>query len=215
MGQANKQLVFFDVDSLEQWTPESDGAHPPSALPGLGFRPRVAPLAPHLNRLYRFAREQAHPLLFSVCCSGRTPEPDAPDIAHIPWSGPAPRESRAHPSHLFHVHKVPTRHREGSPEAMHRAMIEKFSRNQGLQDFITHYGAQRWVVFGNGAACCVQPALDCLLAARQAVTLLYDLLVPNAGPDAEAATLAMVAHCEARGAHLQSFAAFCLEQGIA
>jgi hypothetical protein len=209
MNCLDKSLVLFDVDSLE-YRPTAPDCCP--ALPDLALRPRMLPLAERLNALYAFARERAHPLLFSVCCSGQVPDPEAPGIARIPAQDErAAAAVAAGNERLYYAEKVWTDHRRDTSA---QAMFDKFARNGGLRAFVLAFGARHWVVFGNGAALCVQPAIRCLLDAGQPVTILADVLVDNAGPDAAGERRAMLANFAQEGTELLSFADFCRRHRI-
>ena len=91
------RLGFFDVDCLEL----------NEAGDGLGFRPRVEPLADRLRRLYDCAENHGFPLVFTTCCSGRMPAPDdLPDVLFVPLDGAEREWERQVNGHrVFHLQK--------------------------------------------------------------------------------------------------------------
>ncbi|HTH40731.1 MAG TPA: hypothetical protein VL968_08065 [Rhodocyclaceae bacterium] len=215
-------LVFFDIDSLEC---RPDAVERASILPRLAFRERVMPIVEKLDWLYEYSLAGRHPLLFSVCCSGRLPtEGEIPDMLSIPAEAGEAWLPRVADHQLFLVEKArrgaggATGDTTGTIASPARGaafvddMHDKFRLNTNLEKFIDLLAPEEWVVFGNGAAFCVHPVLSILMDAGQKVTILSDVMVDSAGGYAsetpESLRLAMLDDMAARGARVCRFEEF-------
>ena len=211
----DRSLAFFDVDCLEYFADRSDRG---SVLPHLSFRERVLPLAPVLNGLYTYAISCRHPLIFSTCCSGRTPaENDIPEILHVPAldSGVCWKEKSRDYS-FFLVEKYFDVSRE---RPFMERMQAKFTKNQNFRRFAQAMEVEEWVTFGNGAAFCVYSALLSLLNAGQKVILLSDVLVDSHSGHTPEETRAlreqMLAESARQGVDVCTLMDFCKRKDIA
>ena len=215
-------LAFFDIDSLEC---RPDALERASILPRLSFRERVMPIAAKLDWLYEYSLAGRHPLLFSVCCSGRLPdEGGIPGMLAIPAEEGDGWSARIDDHSLFLVEKA----RQGAQEGQGvtsltskgagfvEDMHDKFRLNANLKKFIDLLSVEEWVVFGNGAAYCVHPVLSILMDAGQKLTILSDVMVDSAGgygeETPESLRLAMLDEMAARGARVCRFEEFQAEQ---
>jgi hypothetical protein len=92
-------------------------------------------------------------------------------------------------------------------------MYSRFKQNNNLLPFFKLLDAHEWVVFGNGAAFCVYPAISCLLDAGQKVTVLSDVLIDSAtGYTTESPAYlrnTMLEDCANRGATVCTLLTFC------
>jgi len=200
----DNSLAFFDIDSLEYRPEASERA---SILPKLSFRERVMPIATKLDWLYRRSLDGRHPLLFSVCCSGRVPEDrDVPEMLPIPAEDDDAWVTRIDGNRLFLVEKA---RQAANGSKFVEDMHDKFRLNANLEKFVGLLSPREWVVFGNGAAFCVHPVLSILMDAGQKLTILSDVMVDSAGGDEPqtpaALRCAMLDEMAVRGARVCSF----------
>lgn len=204
----DKSIAFLDIDSLEYY---STGNLRKSILSNLSFRERVMPIASMLNSIYSFAISNNYPFVFSACCSARVPSvEEMPSVLHIPASlNDCGWESCIDNHSMFFIEKAITDHTQNN---FLNKMYDKFKQNQNLDTFIEKLDVHEWVVFGNGAAFCVYPALMCLLDAGQKITILSNVLIDSA-PGYTSKTpfdlrLEMLDDCSNRGANVCTFEAY-------
>lgn len=165
----NDRPGFFDVDCRELDT----------AGTGLGFRPRVEPLAATLNRLYAFIHERGTPLLFTTCCSGRPLVPGAPpDVLFVPRAA----ESREWLAHVGEHRRFYLEKRHcGNPQANYcEQAFDVFRHNANVVSLLKRLNVPRWVVFGNGFDFCVHSTARGLLRHGFQVHLLTDVMIAAA-----------------------------------
>jgi hypothetical protein len=212
----NREMAFFDVDSLEYYDVNSCGRA--SVWPNLAFRPRVMQRADILNTLYNFIKHYRFPFVFSICCSGRSPLiRDMPEVLHIPAESNK-KQWREHVSDhsIFLIQKAHTDHIQGN---FLDEMYAKFIHNDNLPEFYQQLGVKNWVVFGNGAAFCVYPVIMTLMNAGMHVTILSDVLIDNASGYTEQSPeffrMEMLKNCEQAGASVVSFKDFFSLAGMA
>jgi hypothetical protein len=168
-GRQRSRFGLFDADSREL---NGGGT-------GLMFRPRVAPLADQLNRLYALGEERRLPLVFTVCCSGRMVGPRSlPEVVVVPLDGDQRQwEQRLIDRRLFCVEKK-SYHQPGVNFTCHAYDMFKDNGNAGR--LVQSLNVEEWVVFGNGFDLCISSAVRGLLAAGQKVCLLSDVYVQGA-----------------------------------
>jgi hypothetical protein len=204
----DKSIAFLDIDSLEY---SSDRNVRESEIPHLSFRERVMPIASLLNSIYSYASRNNHPFVFSTCCSARTPSiEEMPHVLHIPAQiNDSSWKNRLDDHSMFFIEKAITDHTQSD---FLNKMYEKFKQNQNLATFIDTLGVHEWVVFGNGAAFCVYPALMCLIDSGQKVTILSDVLIDSAPGYATQTPselrLKMLDDCASRGASVCTLKTF-------
>lgn len=159
---------FFDVDSREF---SSTGE-------GLGYRPRVAPIVPRLERLYAAAEKNNYPLVFTICCSGcMTGDPEKLGILRVPLSGGDDGwRSRIAEARCIYLEKKTC----GDP-ALNSACLayEMFRYNQNASLFFSLMPVDTWVVFGNGFDLCVGSAAAGLLERGHRVLVVGDVRISS------------------------------------
>ncbi|QDU60424.1 hypothetical protein Pan216_12630 [Planctomycetes bacterium Pan216] len=162
-------LGFFDVDCREVNEERN----------GFTIRPRAAPLAPRLERLYALARERSFPLVFCSCLGGRLlEEGDIPEVLYIP-DKPERREwEQQISSHReFYLQK----RRRGDPETnIALQAFDVLNTNANAARLFKLLDVEEWIVFGNGFNACVNSGARGLLKAGQRVCLLKDVTVMGA-----------------------------------
>jgi nicotinamidase-related amidase len=187
---------FFDVDSREL---DDSGR-------ALGYRPRVLPIAPKLERLYALAETRGYPLVFTTCCSGRMPAPEnLPDILHVPLDESDASWRAAVGTHQrFYLAKRTC----GDPKLNYNARtFDMFQHNPNARLLLQSLDVETWVVFGNGFDLCVASAANGILGAGLPLILLEDVRISSAGgtPASEAETLRRLRE---RGARIMTLEAF-------
>jgi hypothetical protein len=205
----DKSIAFLDIDSLE-FSPCDKIRE--SKFSQLSFRERVMPLSPILNNIYSYILNNNHPFIFSTCCSGRALlVNEMPKVLHIPAQDhKAEWKKKVDNYSFFFVEKAITDHTQNN---FIDDIYSKFKQNNNLFSFIQSLDAHEWVVFGNGAAFCVYPAICCLLNAGQKVTVLSDVLIDSATgyttePPAYLRNV-MLEECANRGATVCTIKTFC------
>ena len=187
---------LFDADSREL-----DGTGS-----GLAYRPRIAPIVPKLETLYRLAEREGWPLVFSTCCSGHMlPANGLPGVLHVPLD---PRETgwqeRVPEFRTFYVAKKSY----GDPKINGACRaFDMFQDNGNVARLIRMLAVEEWVVFGNGFDLCVGSAARGLLAAGARVLLLEDVRVSSAAgtPESEARTIGELRRAGARVTTIAQF----------
>jgi nicotinamidase-related amidase len=187
---------LFDADSRE--LDEAGSA--------LAFRPRVAPLVPKLESLYRLAEELALPLIFTTCCSGRMVPPGRlRGVLHVPLDADdAQWQQRVREFRTFYVAKKAY----GDPKINGACRaFDMFQDNGNVARLLRMLPVDEWVVFGNGFDLCVGSAARGILAAGAKVLLLEDVRVSSAQgtPQSEAQTIAALRLAGARVTTLAQF----------
>ncbi len=170
------KTVFFDVDCLEVWHEKSAPTRP--VFDGMGFRPRVEPIAERLNNLYRLIVLNDRPMFFCTCCSGNLPEKDfSQDMLFISRNEPITEIDRFDDKKLIYVEKKTT----GIPKQNYeQCCFDPFRHNHNLNHVIDKIGAERWVVFGNGFDLCVMSVIRGLIKQNKEVFFVHDLIVRGA-----------------------------------
>ena len=190
---------LFDVDTREM---DESGQ-------GLAYRPRVRPIVPQLERLYALAEAKSYPVVFTTCCSGRMPTPQAlPDTLFIPLDGSDTSWCGRLRSHRqFYLAKLS----HGNPRLnLACRAYDMFRHNGNASRLARELAVQTWVVFGNAFDLCVASAAAGLLRARLALIVLEDVRVSSAqgDPQSEAATLRTLRDQGARVLTLETFVRF-------
>jgi len=165
----NREIGFFDVDCREL----------NAAGTGLGYRPRVEPIVPALEKLYARARELDAPEVFTTCCSGRMlREASLSEVLFVPMDPAQSGWTARVPAHrLFYLEKATC----GVPaENYKQRTFDAFRYNRNAPRLFELLGARRWVVFGNGFDLCVNTTVRGLLGCGLAVHLIADVTVAAA-----------------------------------
>ncbi len=160
---------FFDVDSREL---AEDGQ-------GLGYRPRVLPIVPLLERLYAVADARQYPLVFTTCCSGRMLTPRGlPGTLYVPLdAGDVSWQEKLNGCRQFYLAKKTY----GDPKLNFDCRaFDMFQDNGNAGRLLRQLEVETWVVFGNGFSLCVNSAARGLLDAGLPLILLEDVRVASA-----------------------------------
>jgi nicotinamidase-related amidase len=187
---------FFDVDSRE--LDESRRA--------LGYRPRVLPIVPKLERLYALADAKGWPLVFTTCCSGRMLPPEAlPDTLFVPLdASDAAWRAKVGDYRRFYLAKRTC----GDPKLnFNTRTFDMFQHNANARLLLQSLDVETWVVFGNGFDLCVGSAANGILGAGLPLLLIEDVRVSSADgtPASEAETLRRLRERGARTMTLEAF----------
>jgi len=155
------RFSFFDVDSREL----------DESARTLGYRPRVLPIVPKLERLYSLADTKGWPLVFTTCCSGRMLSPkNLPDVLFIPLDASDTSWCAAVGKHRrFYLAKRTC----GDPKLNYDARtFDMFQHNANARRLLQSLDVETWVVFGNGFDLCVNAAANGILNAGLPLILL-------------------------------------------
>jgi len=187
---------FFDVDSREL---SEDGR-------SWGYRPRVQPIVPLLERLYAVAESRRYPLVLTTCCSGRMLAPQGlPETLYIPLDASDTSWCRKLNEHRrFYLAK----RAYGDPKInLNCRAFDMFQDNGNAGRLLRQIGVGTWVLFGNGFSLCVHAAARGILDAGLPLILLEDVRVASAvgTPDEEQQILHRL---RARGARVMTLEQF-------
>ncbi len=189
---------FFDVDCLEL----NERGN------GLGYRPRVSPIVPRLEKLYALAKSKGYPLVFTTCCSGQMLDDDSlEDVLVVPLETENEEWlSNLNQYEIFNMRKKAY----GDPKlnASCRA-FDMFQDNGNAVQLLKALDVDTWVLFGNGFDLCVGSAVKGILKAGLPLLLIEDLRISSAGgtPESECATLAAMKEMGANFIYYEEFLA--------
>jgi hypothetical protein len=194
---------YFDVDCREL---SLDGSW--------AYRPRVAPIARSVDRLYLQSQLEGAALVSTTCGGGRLP-----DAANCPGNlfVPLDREDMEWRESIsfcrcFHVQKE-------------CGSWRTFDVNGNAATLFRELGLCEWIVFGNGLDLCVDHVVENLLSLGLQITFLSDVLIPSATghgplgdsgtPQSRERTLARWRDRGARETTLDAFLAACARREAA
>lgn len=193
----SKSIGFFEVDGREL------------AQCGdcLDFVPRALRFQKKLEHLESHASKSGAPFVYTICCADRFLEP-----ARQAASVVVPRDESA-TGWMAQLSGAKRIHLEKPRECGNYAMDDQlrvwdmFLHNPNAPRLFEQLGIRHWVVYGIGIDHCVSSAAKGLLQLGYDVTVLSDVIVPNAGGN-DATKLAMLATLVERGARVQAYEDF-------
>lgn len=187
-------IGFFEVDGRE--------LHP--CRDCLVFVPRATQFEEKLAHLENTAGRLGAPFVYTICCADRflNPERHAEsvivprDVTSTGWLQQLPGAKR------IHLEK-PVECGDYQMDAELRVW-DMFLHNANAPRLFQALGVKHWVTYGIGIDHCVSSAARGLLKLGYEVTVLSDLLVPNAGgtPKTKAAKLEQLQNL---GAHVKTY----------